>query len=200
MNDNASGLPVGGPNSDDDDSDPDIGLSLECVRLNGDWSSFEPLDDLIASLSVALSNSEDVRLGETATATLVLSSDQHVRVLNNQYRGHDRPTNVLSFAAPALAQDPDGEQSRFLGDVIVAQETVLREAVERNVPAAHHLAHLVVHGVLHLLGHDHRQEPNARVMEQIETTILGYLGIGDPYSETEHDNHNNRKEAVDCVR
>jgi probable rRNA maturation factor len=115
--------------------------------------------------------------------SVVLSSDRLVRRLNRDYRGRDEPTNVLSFAeldGPANAA-PSGPH--LLGDVVLARETVVREAGEQGKRAADHLAHLVVHGVLHLLGHDHENRRDAEVMEALEREILGRLGIADPYLE-----------------
>ena len=115
--------------------------------------------------------------------SVVLSSDRLVRRLNRDYRGRDEPTNVLSFAeldGPANAA-PSGPH--LLGDVVLARETVVREAGEQGKRAADHLAHLVVHGVLHLLGHDHGNRRDAEVMEALEREILGLLGIADPYPE-----------------
>ena len=103
--------------------------------------------------------------------TLVLADDALQRRLNRAYRGHDKPTNVLSFdGAPAA-----------LGDVVLALETVAAEARAQGKPLADHVAHLVVHGVLHLMGYDHETERGARRMEGLEVAILAGLGIADPY-------------------
>jgi probable rRNA maturation factor len=104
--------------------------------------------------------------------SLALADDAAVRVLNRDYRGKDKPTNVLSFES--------GEKP-FLGDVVLALETVLAEAENQGKPAADHLTHLVVHGVLHLLGHDHETPAEAKRMERVELAVLAGLGIPDPY-------------------
>jgi probable rRNA maturation factor len=101
-----------------------------------------------------------------------------VRRLNRRWRGQDRATNVLAFAT--------GEQAAsgaplLLGDVVLALETVEREAVEQGKPLADHVAHLVTHGVLHLAGFDHHAAPEARRMEALERRILAELGVPDPY-------------------
>ncbi len=98
--------------------------------------------------------------------------------LNRQWRGIDKPTNVLSFPAakPGVQGPPP-----LLGDVIVAYETLAREAVEHAKPFLHHLAHLVVHGYLHLLGYDHRTDSEAGAMEGLERDILSRMRIADPY-------------------
>jgi probable rRNA maturation factor len=113
----------------------------------------------------------DAALGD-AEISLVLSDDDAVRMLNKRWRGKDAPTNVLSFAT--------GEK-RMLGDVVLAFETVSREAKEQGKPLAHHVRHLIVHGVLHLLGHDHECERDATRMENRERRILKGFGIADPY-------------------
>ncbi|ACG79861.1 conserved hypothetical protein [Phenylobacterium zucineum HLK1] len=114
--------------------------------------------------------------------TLLLADDAAVRELNARFRGKDSATNVLSFPAP-----PNPE--RHLGDVALACGVCAREAAEQGKPLAHHLQHLVVHGVLHLLGYDHMREDEAEAMEGLERDILAGLGVPDPYavSEGEHD-------------
>ena len=114
---------------------------------------------------------------------VVLTDDEQVRRLNRLYRDVDRPTNVLSFA---LGDDPDAPPPpagapRLLGDVVIAYETVCAEAAAEDKPPLDHLSHLVVHGVLHLLGHDHDDAAPAARMEALETAILGAAGIADPY-------------------
>jgi probable rRNA maturation factor len=113
-------------------------------------------------------------------ATLLLTDDASVQELNRLWRGQDKPTNVLSF--PADVESPAGEP-RHLGDIALAYETVAREAASEGKALADHMAHLVVHGVLHLLGHDHETEVEAEEMERIETAALAALGIADPYRE-----------------
>jgi probable rRNA maturation factor len=109
----------------------------------------------------------------------VLADDQLLRSLNRTYRGKDSPTNVLSFPFKGL---PIEERPKYLGDVVLAAETVTREALDQGIPFLHHTQHLVIHGVLHLLGFDHETEADAVVMERIETEVLAGLGIADPYS------------------
>jgi probable rRNA maturation factor len=116
---------------------------------------------------------------EAVEVSVALSDDASVRALNNRHRGKDVPTNVLSFA-PAYAP-PHGP--RPLGDVILALETVRREAAEQGKSAADHLRHLVVHGVLHLSGYDHETDADAEEMEALEREVLAGLGVADPYAE-----------------
>lgn len=109
-------------------------------------------------------------------AALLLADDETVRELNRAWRGRDRPTNVLSFPAPPATAEP-----RNLGDIVLAYETVAREAAADGKPLCDHAAHLVVHGLLHLLGHDHEADDEAELMEAIEIRALARLGIPDPY-------------------
>ncbi|HVZ54762.1 MAG TPA: rRNA maturation RNase YbeY [Pseudolabrys sp.] len=116
----------------------------------------------------------------TGEMSVALTDDAAVRTLNRDWRGIDKPTNVLSF--PASAPKIKGMPA-LLGDVIVAYETLAREAAEENKPVLHHLAHLVVHGYLHLLGYDHQTDSEAEAMEGIEREILARLNIADPYRD-----------------
>ena len=123
----------------------------------------------------------------TCEISVKLSSDAEVRRLNAQYRGKDRPTNVLSFPQvqrdllPALTNSDDGEV--LLGDIILAAETCRREAEAKNIAVEDHAVHLIVHGVLHLVGYEHERNAEATEMERLEAVILGRLGIADPYAE-----------------
>ena len=112
-----------------------------------------------------------------------MTDDAEMRALNRAWRGKDSSTNVLSFPAGyspgAIVSEP-----RPLGDVVLAAETVLAEAADRDIPAADHAAHLVVHGMLHLLGFDHERDEDAEAMEALETEVLSTIGIADPYART----------------
>jgi probable rRNA maturation factor len=112
---------------------------------------------------------------------VVLGGDAEQQRLNRDWRGIDRPTNVLAFSAwdPGLALPRAAPV--LLGDVVLAFETVAREAAEHGRPLADHLSHLVVHGVLHLIGFDHQTDSEAAVMEALETSILADFGVADPY-------------------
>lgn len=118
--------------------------------------------------------------------SLRLTTDEEVHVLNRQYRGKDKPTNVLSF--PMVQPDlidtvtqnsDDGEV--LLGDIVLAHGVCAREAEERGIPVDAHATHLIVHGVLHLLGYDHIDDREAEAMEGIEIEALSALGIANPY-------------------
>jgi probable rRNA maturation factor len=108
----------------------------------------------------------------------VLTNDSAIRQLNRVWRNVDAPTNVLSFPA-ATKQGPD--EPAHLGDIVLAYETIAREARDEGKPLANHVAHLVVHGYLHLLGFDHEADADAEQMEQTERKILRRLAIPDPY-------------------
>lgn len=121
-----------------------------------------------------------------AEIAVMLTDDAGIRTLNNNWRGIDKPTNVLSF--PALQPTgPVGEDDppRMLGDIAIAYQTMRREADEAQKPFAHHLSHLTVHGFLHLIGYDHESDEEAEEMEALETEILAQLGIPDPYADRE---------------
>ncbi|MFM5907224.1 MAG: rRNA maturation RNase YbeY [Novosphingobium sp.] len=121
------------------------------------------------------------------SASLLFTSDAELQVLNREWRAKDKPTNVLSFPmlerADLLALAPDGPPE-MLGDIALAFETCAREAAEKGVPLEHHAAHLIVHGLLHLAGHDHEISPaDADKMEALETKALALMGIADPYCD-----------------
>jgi probable rRNA maturation factor len=110
-----------------------------------------------------------------------LTDDAEITHLNRHYRNRDQSTNVLSFAMHEGEQTPH-PPGRLLGDLVLAYETVNQEAMERSIPLEQHLAHLVVHGVLHLLGYDHARSPAAaRKQEKREITIMARLGMKNPY-------------------
>ncbi|MCB1883835.1 MAG: rRNA maturation RNase YbeY [Geminicoccaceae bacterium] len=120
-----------------------------------------------------------------AEIAVLLADDARVRDLNRDWRGKDAPTNVLSFPNLDGLDDLPGAVPVVLGDVVLALETVCREAGEQGKPAAAHLSHLVVHGVLHLLGHDHAGDDEAEAMEALERRLVGGLGYPDPYAPPE---------------
>jgi probable rRNA maturation factor len=124
-------------------------------------------------------------LGEAELAVM-LTDDAGIRTLNSNWRGIDKPTNVLSFPAlpPTGAGGPD-DAPRMLGDIAIAYETTRREADDEQKPFDHHLSHLAVHGFLHLIGYDHETDNDAEAMETLEAEILAQLGIPDPYADRE---------------
>ncbi|MBP1851304.1 putative rRNA maturation factor [Rhizobium halophytocola] len=115
--------------------------------------------------------------------SLVFTDDRQIREINGEWRGMDKPTNVLSF--PAFPVLPGGMPGPMLGDIVFARETLEREAVDLDKPFDEHLSHLLVHGFLHLFGYDHMNDGEALVMETLETEILAELGLADPYAGQE---------------
>lgn len=118
--------------------------------------------------------------------SLVFADDAFIRELNREYRNKDKPTNVLSF--PQYEPDEVMEEKSFLalGDIILAKETIEREAREQNKSFEDHTIHLFVHGLLHLLGHDHEEDEEAEAMENLEIRILEKQGIKNPYESCEN--------------
>src|ERR1700687_2099341 len=125
----------------------------------------------------------DADIGEAELAVM-LTDDAGIRTLNSNWRGIDKPTNVLSFPAlpPAGAGGPD-DAPRMLGDIAIAYQTTRKEPDDEQKPFDHHLSHLAVHGFLHLIGYDHEKDDDAEAMESLEQEILAQLGIPDPYAD-----------------
>ena len=129
-------------------------------------------------------------LGEGVESTEVcvrLVAEGESARLNADFRGLNKPTNVLSFPADInlpVTSDENGSIRRFLGDIVICDPVVIREAARQKKKEADHLAHMVVHGMLHLYGYDHMEPADAEVMENIEREILAQLGIDDPYRES----------------
>ena len=120
-------------------------------------------------------------IGHPVEVSLALCDDAHIRDLNRDYRGFDKPTNVLSFGAFDPEISLAAGQPILLGYVIIARETVVREAAQQEKRVSDHVTHLLVHGVLHLLGFDHESDEEADAMEGLEIVVLGKLGIANPY-------------------
>ncbi len=118
----------------------------------------------------------------TLCFAVVCSNSHEVQQLNQQFRGKDAPTNVLSFCADTSDQPMPDDGETMLGDIILAYEVIQEEALEQDKPFTHHFSHMVVHGLLHLLGYDHMNETDAETMETIERHILALLHIPDPYN------------------
>lgn len=143
----------------------------------GDEAILQRLVDRALSAAAALADAEIL---DGSEVSVLLTDDAHIRVLNRDHRGFDKPTNVLSFPQ----DDPDADAyGPLLGDIVVARETLEREALDEGLPFSHHLTHMIVHGLLHLVGYDHVQDHEAAEMEALETAILADLGIPDPYAE-----------------
>jgi probable rRNA maturation factor len=178
--------------------EPPEPLSVTILEESGDWSGFTSREEAIASAAAAVARDPQCARARGAEACVVLADDALLRSLNRAYRGKDAATNVLSFpfqdasgaaesregpdAAERRHLGPGAAELRHLGDIVMAAETLRKEAAEQGIPPAHHLQHLVVHGLLHLLGFDHDTEARAEAMERLEARILGTLGVPDPYA------------------
>jgi probable rRNA maturation factor len=116
--------------------------------------------------------------------SVLLTNNQHIQVLNKEYRGQDKPTNVLSFPSldpEDLTSPQDYSEPLIIGDIVLAYEKIMTEAQEQNKSFQNHLAHLTIHGLLHLLGYDHEEDDEAEIMEALEVTLLDLLNISNPY-------------------
>ena len=183
-----SAVPGGDAVSDEDrscDEEPPsrLSLALERVDDDGEWASVGPVDDMIAAVAQVLATAPELSDFYPATAAVALSSNDAVRRLNAAYRGKDKPTNVLSFPTPDLPETLTDTEPQALGDVVLALETLIDEAAAAGIPLAHHFQHLLIHGLLHLIGYDHESDAEAEEMEALETVLLARLGIPDPYAE-----------------
>lgn len=152
----------------------DIDIFVEA----GDWPAEAELTRLV-DRAVAAAFAE-TGAGGASELSVVFSDDAHIRTLNAEWRGKDKPTNVLSF--PAFSFPKGGPLPPMLGDIVLASETVAREAALEDKPVENHITHLVIHGLLHLLGHDHETDAEADEMEAIERAALARLAIPDPYA------------------
>lgn len=153
-------------------------VALEIVRDSKLWDVLPDAETIVAvAVCAAFAEARLVALLDAELA-VTLADDARVRELNAQWRDRDSATNVLTFPAVEPEETADAP---MLGDVILAFETVEREAREEGKSLSDHLCHLVVHGVLHLFGHDHLDEPQAEAMEALEKRALARLGIADPY-------------------
>ncbi|MER8481061.1 rRNA maturation RNase YbeY [Mesorhizobium sp. M1322] len=152
----------------------DIDIAVEA----GDWPEEAALTRLV-DRAVAAAFAE-IGVAGRSELSIVFSDDVHIRSLNAGWRGKDKPTNVLSFPAFPLAKG--GPLSPMLGDIVLAAETVAREAALEDKPVENHIIHLVIHGLLHLLGYDHETDAEAEEMEAVERAALARLAIPDPYA------------------
>lgn len=160
---------------------------IDIEAANDKWTTAD-LDTICRAAVAALQSQQMDRVG--VELAIRLSDNDEVQILNRDYRGKDKPTNVLSF--PNFDQDEITIQKQItgpapmplhLGDLVLAHGVLSRECQEQNKLFPHHLMHLIVHGVLHLLGDDHITDEEAEIMEQKERQILAELGVTDPYSE-----------------
>jgi probable rRNA maturation factor len=161
---------------------------LEMTVEAGDW----PAEDQLTNLCLGAIDAahrlllEEGRVPSTEAApelSMLFTDDAAMADINGEWRGQPKPTNVLSF--PATALDIGDRMPPMLGDIVFALETIQRETKELDRKFGDHLAHLTVHGYLHLLGYDHIEADEAEEMESLETRILAKIGISDPYESTD---------------
>ena len=159
-------------------------LALEVTVATCGWrEAVAAPEEVAARAARAAYTAASPDLSRSSEAAVVLTDDAEVQILNRDYRDEDRATNVLSF--PAFDEDDIArlptDAPLILGDVVIALETATAEARAEAKTAEDHLSHLVVHGMLHLLGHDHKTDDEATIMERLEVDVLGQLGVADPY-------------------
>jgi probable rRNA maturation factor len=158
------------------DSLLDFAIEIEA----GDWPPAADLESLARRAVSATLAQCAILPARRSELGLTFTDDANIAVLNGEWRGKASPTNVLSF--PVVAMRPGDPLPELLGDIVLAFETVEREAREQGKPFVNHLTHLLVHGLLHLLGHDHMIDEAAHEMETLERRILERLAIPDPYA------------------
>jgi probable rRNA maturation factor len=158
---------------------PTVDVLIEATQ----WEALPTAETIVRAAIAGAAKARPVQIGG-AEVSVLLCDDAAIAALNVRWRGHEGPTNVLSFPAPpprgeGVARGAD--RPTPLGDIVIAYETVAREAADHGKPLPDHLAHLAVHGFLHLLGYDHELEGEAERMERLERDILAEIGIPDPY-------------------
>jgi probable rRNA maturation factor len=161
--------------------DLDLQISVEDDR----WPDEEQLTTLCARVlgaaaQVLAADEKQPFPKQPCEVSLVFTDDAAIREINAEWRGKDKATNVLSF--PAFPVTPGKMPGPMLGDIVIARETLEREAEDLEKPFEDHLTHLMVHGFLHLFGYDHIEKDEAEKMEALETRILAGLGLSDPYA------------------
>jgi len=183
------GLPQAGPGRNSNIAMQGAGtlvssvLPLTEVLVVADCWQTEPEAETVIHRAInAAADIADADVGEAEIAVM-LTDDAGIRTLNSNWRGIDKPTNVLSFPALRPTASAPADAPRMLGDIAIAYETTRKEADDEEKPFDHHLSHLAVHGFLHLIGYDHEKDDDAEAMEALEREILEQLGIPDPYAD-----------------
>lgn len=157
---------------------PPVPIAVDLVIEDADWGGEDRFETVITSAIEAALAVVELPVPAGAEMSVVLTSDARMRTLNRDYRGFDKPTNVLSFAA-----GPVPPKRPLLGDVVLARETVAAEAAADGKTLEQHVSHLVIHGLLHLFGYDHETNDEAVLMESVETRALSRLGWPDPHGD-----------------
>ena len=165
------------------------GPAVDVVIASTRWSKAPQAAKLVRRTIAAAAPAR----ARAAELSVILTSNRAIGALNRRWRGQDKPTNVLSFPAPRQATKRPPKRAavrgapRHLGDIVIAYETTAAEARAERKPFDHHLAHLAVHGFLHLLGYDHESDSEADAMERRERRVLSRLGVPDPYAARDAD-------------
>ena len=189
----APGLPQAGPGRNPNIAMQSAGTPVssalpltEVLVVAECWQTEPDAEAVIHRAIDAAAEIADADVGEAELAVM-LTDDTGIRTLNNNWRGIDKPTNVLSFPALQPTAGAPADAPRMLGDIAIAYETTRKEADDEEKPFDHHLSHLAVHGFLHLIGYDHEKDDDAEAMEGLEREILAQLGIPDPYADRDPD-------------
>ncbi|NBS34988.1 MAG: rRNA maturation RNase YbeY [Methylocystaceae bacterium] len=153
-----------------------MSLEIDIVVAALEWNSVEDLDGLTNRCVAASLENCLLTLAPECEISVTYCDDAAITQLNAQWRGKNAPTNVLSFPTPGLL-----EEKQLLGDIIIAYQTVTREAKEFGRPLSNYIGHMLIHGVLHLVGYDHETDAEAETMENLERIIALKMGLGDPY-------------------
>ena len=162
------------------------GVRVDILAPSELWATaIEEMPKVVTTTVIAAVKATN-RVHRSYEVCVVLSDNRELGILNKEYRGIDQPTNVLSFPGEPLDDDEGsyaiGERPMVLGDIVIAYETMAREASEAQKPLADHLTHILIHGVLHLCRFDHEDEKDAEQMEALEIAVLRELGVADPYA------------------
>ena len=158
------------------------GLSVDFALLDARWEQVDDLCEMAERAAKSAFKRSGAAHGHAAEVSVVFNNDEGVGRLNGDYRGKPKATNVLSFPAGGPVA-PEAGQVRLLGDVVLAFETINREAQAQGKTFENHFCHLIVHGVLHLLGYDHESDSCARKMEALEISALALIGVPNPYED-----------------
>lgn len=158
--------------------DLELDVTVEAAEWGDEDALVAPCRSAVAAVLAA------ARVAEPVSIAILLTDDDAIREINQEWRDQDKPTNVLSFPTPPIPGHPG---PRPLGDVVLARETIAREAAAEGKSFADHLAHLLVHGTLHCLGYDHDTDEAAARMEAMEVAALASIGICDPYRDETHE-------------
>lgn len=158
----------------------ELPVELDLLIETDGWADEDKLRGLCDRAIAAAFRGAALEVVPNSEISLVFTCDEAIQQLNREWRGKDKPTNVLSFPGGDEDEPPFGP---LLGDIVIARQTVEREAAEMGIPFDDHLTHLLVHGTLHLFGFDHQIDEEAEEMEQFEREILASIGVPDPYAD-----------------